>query len=967
MIHRLKHYSILFFFVLFLSFAQADQESLLDEMHDSVITVTLDFFKDSRVIEESLSIFPESFFLNELQFETDVDMQAQERDYILGFTQGVSISRKRLTEACLHIKMKNKFSQAELSLLKKQDGYQLTIKLESVWTFNKVLVQGLLRGAEKYRHLYLLEFGEPFDKAKHTHSIEKISDALKANGFFKSSVIDYLNYDSKTKTISVTLVIDSGYEFIISDVALKFTSSGQEDHITDVFKKKVCALFVPRLKGHSYTHELLIEQKKFLKQYFAKKGFLNARIAVDKEVRHDEESIFLSFTITLNQKKAITFFGNHFFSNSRLFDTIFAFGRSTALLPDSFLIQEIIDAYQKKGFWEIEVTTKQENKRNYFLIKEGARTIIKAVTIKGAENFNNKIMQSFFSSFLKQSFDEDYLRQALQKLANFYSSQGFLDCKISSQEYKKIEEPAVYEVCINLVEGTRRFLKSVSIENFPEFAKMDPFVCCNGKDAVPFDPNQIQVHRQWLMNYFQQKGFLYVDAKPEIDFKESDVRIIWKISGIDQVVKFGKIIVLGSTSFPFENIVRELSFKEGDVWQKQKLEDSLKRLRKMGIFETIYLSPNDISQQESHKAIIIKLLQDEPFEIRLRAGFQQVSKTLLEFRKGTTYKFGGTALYKNPFNAGDYFCIDTDFTRFYRNISVEYQRPWFFSMPLNTVIKGYSNKYIQPVHIGSDKPLYQAIQQGFLFGVNRCCSSVNFGVNIGVEVMETNKLSIEMARAINFETVLVDKQVPYIYTEPDIVVDFLDNDVNPTYGTLTVFSCQIMAPLRRVSTTFFKFLFEHSVFFPLSWISSVVAMRFRAGHIFNQDFPNIMPPLRFFIGGQNSLRSYDQDFGPPLGSFMYKGKRILVPQGGKSLFNMNFELRFPLFWSIGAVLFQDIGFLADRSFTEVVKSHFLAGTGFGIRYYTPIGPVRFDLGWKWKKHVPEESWYAWFLTLGHAF
>jgi outer membrane protein assembly factor BamA len=362
------------------------------------------------------------------------------------------------------------------------------------------------------------------------------------------------------------------------------------------------------------------------------------------------------------------------------------------------------------------------------------------------------------------------------------------------------------------------------------------------------------------------------------------------------------------------------------------------------------------------------LLEDDPFEVRVRAGFQQVSKTLLEFRKGTTYKLGGTFLYKNPFNAGDFFCIDTDFTRFYRNVSVEYQRPWFFSMPLNTVVKGYSNKYIQPVFIGSDKPLYQAIQQGFLLGVNRCCCHVNFGCNIGLEIMETNDLSVEMAQAINFITTLIDKKVPYLYTEPNMVIDYLDNDLNPTTGTLTALSCRAMIPLRSISTSYFKVLFEQSIFLPIPWISSVFGFRFRAGHIFNQDFNNIMPPERFFLGGQNSLRSYEQDKGPPLGSFVEKnGKRVLVPQGGKSMFNMNLELRFPLVWQIGGVIFQDLGFLADHSLTEVIKSHLIAGTGFGLRCYTPVGPLRFDIGWKWKKFEPEESRYAWFLTLGHAF
>lgn len=973
----MKHFNLILLFIFFNIFLLQGSENFLEVIQqkiggslllDDSITLTLDFNGDDQDYKTLLKDLPESFIVKNITFTCDVYIDDFERDYILGFTQESVVSIQNLIDAFSHLKMKNKFSQLNVEFEPCEDGIIIHCDLIGLWTFNKVVIQGLLNGGQKYSHYYLLEFGELFDNEKHNHSIEKIKEILKSEGYCNNNILDYLQYDQKTKTVTVILVIDMGYKFVIDEVTLHVTSSDSDANSESLLTKKLEKFFVPRLKGLYYNQILLNNETNFLKNYLAKKGYLNPRIKLVKDFDVHRDALSLSFTITVNQKKSFSFFGNHFFSNKELFDLIFAYGRSVAHLPDSFLSQEIIDVYQKKGFWEIQVDCKHEEKRNFFLIKEGSRAVITALDIQGVVQGTMPVLRKYFSPLIKAAFDEDLVRQALQKVVNYYLKEGFLDIKIINQEYIPINNSKNYTLIITIHEGERRFVKSVMIDQFPDLAQQGPFGDMNGSSAIPFDINQIQVQRQWLMSYFQQQGYLYVDVVHEIQHEDNLVSIIWKISGIDRKVTFGKTIILGSHTFPFENILRELSFKEGDLWQKEKLENSIKKLQRLGIFEHIYMYPYNISQQEDQKIIFLKLLEDEPFEFRARAGFQQVSKTLLEFRKGTTYKLGGTMLYKNPFNVGDLFCVDTDFTRFYRNVFVEYRRPWIFSLPLNLIIRGYSNKYIQPVVMGSDKPLYQAIQQGFLISVNRCCGHVNFGCNVGLEIMETNHLSIDMARAINFESILIDKKVPYLYSEPNCVIDYLDNDVNPTTGFLTVVSCRAMMPLRSISTTYVKILIEESMFFPLNFISSVLGVRFRAGHIFNREFNNIMPPERFYLGGQNSLRSYEPDRGPPLGSFIEdNGKRVLAPQGGKSMVNMNFEIRFPLFWNIGGVVFQDFGVLADHSITEVIRSHLLAGTGFGLRYYTPVGPLRFDIGWKWKKYAPEEARYAWFLTLGHAF
>lgn len=618
---------------------------------------------------------------------------------------------------------------------------------------------------------------------------------------------------------------------------------------------------------------------------------------------------------------------------------------------------------KKKGFWQVQVEIKEEPERYFIVVNEGPRSLMRTVSFEGLLKSDQKKLEKLAAPLCNQLFDEDLLKKVIYDCQNYLLQQGYIHGKIVEQFYKP-ELDGSYCICMKVAEGERFFIQEIILPE--ECADIARLLFSYVAGCTPFDPTALLAQRQALLDYMHQRGYLYAQVNPAIIYEGNLVSIMWRITNADQPLRFGKIIVQGAARFPVEYVLRELDFKEGTIWQKEKIERAALQLRKLGIFDTIQVQPYNIAAMQLEKPIVITLQEDDPFEVRVRAGFQQVSKNLT-FRAGSTYKIGGTFLYKNPLNQADCLSADFDVTRFYQNFSLVYRRPWILGQPIATLFKVYNNKYIQPIVIGSDKPLYRAIQQGFLVALTRSWAFADFGINIGIEGMETNDLSIEMAQAINFEPVLIDRKFPYFFCEPNLVINYLDNQLNPTRGTLSVLSLKTMLPWKKGTVNFFKIIAEQSGFIPLG--SAVLGMRLRFGHIFNQDFKTIMPPERFYLGGYNSIRSYEPDFGPPLGSFInHHGKMQLVPQGGKTMVNANIELRFPLLYNIGAVIFQDLGTLIERSFTEVVRGNrLLAGTGFGLRYNTPVGPLRFDIGWKWRRRSPEDSIYAWFLTLGQAF
>jgi len=145
---------------------------------------------------------------------------------------------------------------------------------------------------------------------------------------------------------------------------------------------------------------------------------------------------------------------------------------------------------------------------------------------------------------------------------------------------------------------------------------------------------------------------------------------------------------------------------------------------------------------------------------------------------------------------------------------------------------------------------------------------------------------------------------------------------------------------------------------------------------------------RFTAGGDTSHRAYpldllgtacptqqsiDEGCRPTLIDILdSNGNHATAPLGGRSLFILNAEYRFPIAGPIGAQLFVDAG----NTFANTIRFGDLKyGVGTGLRYLSPVGPVRFDLGYKLHRQILRfqdgkpvyESPYAYFITLGYAF
>lgn len=966
---KITRYFVLFLFFLF-------QTSWLQSREIS-INCTADCSELERLL-------PSKIFIQSVDIQADYQVDKDELLYLIDITPMSHVAIKDIVQTVFYLKKKEAFSKIELCF--DDQEHSLVFKLDGLFIISSLQLHGSMIGKEKYKSSYIMDIGACFDQKKHDLSLKKIKDIFFQAGFFDAHIKDEVHFDPLTKTVKVDLDLFKGTQFSIGDCSFDIESVDDIDEKDmDLMKMQLARIFLKRFYTHKYTKDVIEKSMIHFKNYLDKQGFSQTVISYEESVDLENRQVNLKFYFSCDEKKEFIFWGNHFFTQENFLENILVYGKSSWHFPSAIISDEIESMYKFKGYWDIKASVKEEKGRTYCIIHEGKRALITKIECK--DNFcmsQQQLQKECFGSVHNKYFDRDIFSQSLHALKQLYMQHGFWDIKVVKEEFVQLKESSdnksvEYKMVLTLDEGEMRYLNSISIKGFPELLERKPFAQFMAmKEPVPFNYGWVAEQKNWLYTYFKDLGHTKVVIDCEYNNQGQYTDLVWTISLDEKQVYFGKFVIQGNSRIPFKYLQRELTMKQGDVWSKKKIDKSMQNLRELELFDTVYIYSHKEIDEQGQIPVGVKLIAADTYEIRTRIGGQQVGKDF-SLQQGFSYKVGGTFLFNNPFKYGDRIVAEADFTRFYGNLSVQYLMPWLFHRPIRSQIKIYDNSYLQPLYIGSDISIYSAYQKGILFGMQEKHDHCNLGMTLGIEFKGIQPASIpDIALSIDYNPELMHKQFAYAFVEPSFMLNYVDNILNPKQGWNGFISCMAMGDIVS-HTSFFKVLAEYSLYVPFT-PRTVFAVRSRIGHVFNQEYKNLMPIDRFYLGGANTIRGYDRDYCPPLGLLT---KPIPAPntglppaaddlwrfvnQGGRTMINCNFEIRFPIYGPVEGATFLDTGVLIKDS-VEDVPNNLLGGAGFGFRYNTPIGPLRFDLAFKLDRKYPEfESPYAWYLTLGQAF
>lgn len=862
--------------------------------------------------------------------------------YLLGFKAGDIVDNKVLKNAAFYLKQKKLFKNIRFKFKNfDSDSKKLKLYLNPSWRFMGLRVKGLYFWGVDMVYSYPLHIGFPFNLKKHSQFLKSLKYSFYKKGYLGINISSSLKRDIKKKEVRALVDVKLGKQFFLQDILFRVNDISIQKILTKKFN-------IISLKKR-FSFKLLKQINNFIKKTLAKKGYFASKVKIDVFKLDNSNRVNLVCIVDLGSFMNLNLIGNNFFSTSYIYKNIL---KKNLDFPLEVMISDLKGRYKKEGFFDIKVDIDLDAQS--LTVDEGQRYKIHKLKFNNVSLFSDKQLLKKFKPVLNSFYSKSSLDQIIDAISLDYLKQGYWDFYVADYHVEQEQDKNVLN--LTFYEGFRRILRSSQVENYPE-------IKLNNKYPTPFDLSLLSLQEREIVKFFNFRGVTNIKVKPKFkDGKEID--IVWHVDEKDRDFNIGKFVLNTNTGINFKNFKKEVEHVLKNRNKIKYLSSVFNRLKSLDSFE--YLNVNSLNSLDEfgNKPWVINGINTCKLELKTRLGFQKVNSfKLADIRNRSTYKLGGGFVIRNPLNKGDKFTFDSDFTIFYRHLTAQYSLPFLFDLPVRTIFRLSIDKFYQPLFKGSDNSLYKVSHQSAMSGLSYDFNDFTiFKLGQGFEFRRLSDVSLDSIDSLKISPILLNNRIPYLFAEPNYFFERIDNKLNPSKGFYTLISFKGIKALKDNNLSYARLLAEASAFIPLFKKNIICASRLRVGKIVAGKFEAVLPPERFYLGGANSLRSYPTDFAPPLVNVKLCDAPLEAPMGGDFMFNSNLELRFNLIKNFSVVLFQDLGLLSN----PYKKSGLLMANGFGLRYLTPVGPVRFDIGFRPKSNIIEKN-FAWFLTVGQAF
>ena len=591
-------------------------------------------------------------------------------------------------------------------------------------------------------------------------------------------------------------------------------------------------------------------------------------------------------------------------------------------------INRLREVYKDKGYYNAEVKEATEPLPNNevmltYTIDEHDKVYIEEIRFVGNKHFTGKqlrkIMETsekWFLSWITKAgvLDEKMLEFDIHKLTSFYHNQGYIKAKVG--EPKVVYDDALKGliVTIEIDEGPQYSVGEVVVEGELIKPADELLLRTNiGKSDV-FNREIVRNDILALRDVYADEGFAYAEVRPIIkeDGENHKARITYDISK-GQKVRFERITITGNTHTRDKVIRRELKVIEGEYFSGRKLKRSTANLQRLGFFEDVQIKTKKGSRDDLMKLDIdVKEKGTRTFSVG--AGYSAEYSGFVMFQVADENFFGyGQKLQATARLGG----TNTEF-------DIRFVEPWLFDKPLALGADIY--KFSQEYDDYSRDSLGLAVSLGFPLIFDYTRGNVRYGyddANISDVAGDASQSLKDMTgRNVTSSMTFTVKR------------DSRDKMWNTSKGSINEGLIQFAG--LGGDEKFTKYRARTAWFFPMFW-STVFMVQGRWGFI--QDRGKLSVFQKFFLGGINTVRGFDYNTISPVDPV--SGDYI----GGNKMMCYNVEYTFPLLKEQGitGLVFIDAGnvFSEDESWTF---SGIRRSAGGGVRWYSPIGPLRLEYG-----------------------
>jgi len=570
-------------------------------------------------------------------------------------------------------------------------------------------------------------------------------------------------------------------------------------------------------------------------------------------------------------------------------------------------------------------------------------------------------------------------------IASYYLLNGFQSAQVASP----VATPhpnGTLTVDFPITEGPQTLVSGVFVEGTEQVnpRKLPQLQLVRGQ---PLNP---QLERNDILNlqsFYADRGNAEVQVTPHVELSadKTEARVTYTIAEGPQI-DVGDVIVRGNTYTDSSVILRKAQLDKGDPFSYTALLESQRNLYRLGIFNRVDIQPETAGTSVSDRNVVISVEEGNDLTASGSTGF--VYDNALHH---LAPRFGAAVAHRNLFGTGRYLGFQGVYAPHVdREAYLTYQEPFIgpFNVPLNITVFQTDDATRQNARIRQRGTSIEASKVAF----ERTRWSVQYQYKISTCVPQprADDLCSQIQENIPVPTLprtLLNIQISSV--TPTFFWDRRDDIIDPHHGFFTSASVTYAFPLFAADANFFKEFAQGAWYLPVS-TRSVLALSTRVGLIqpLGTSERTRFVPLseRFLGGGESSDRAYPLDL---LGDLCFdpsetKNGRTCVPTlynlsgpdvtnprdfrlaplGGDGMLIMNAEYRFPFAGPVGGAVFTDIGNVFGASTIRFDDLRY--GVGVGVRYLSPVGPLRFDVGFPLMRRSYERP-LAYSVSLGLPF
>lgn len=849
-----------------------------------------------------------------------------------------------------------------------QDGVVIRFITKNRWFIGQVSVRGDISSPPntgQIENATRLDLGTAFNDTKMNDALSGVNRLLTANGLFRSTVHPVFDWDSQFQQVNIHFEVDSGPRARFARPVLVGDLKMDTDRIIRAtrFRRWLIRTWKP------VTQTRVRRGLDGVRSLYQKDQRLEAKVLMDP-LKYNLEENTATPTLHIDPGPRI---------QVRTVGLNLSQGRLQRLVPifeehavDDDLLREgarnLRQYLQSQGYFDADVEFKRQRVLNDqanidFLINAGPRHKLVHIGISGNRYFTTDVLRermflrtASFLQFPRGRFSENLLAQDEASIRSLYQSNGFRDVKVTHTiDDNYLGRTGDLAVFIKIDEGPQYSVASLQVDGIERLDRASILPLLSSVQGQPFSEYNVAIDRDAILNRYFENGFPNAgfewSSKPGAQPDTVDLR--YTITEGRQ--QFVRQVLFNPDALRHTKpalVYRNLQLNPGDPLSPKAITDTQRRLYNLGIFARVDAAIQDPDGETDKKYVLFDLEEARRYSIAIGVG--------AEFAR-----IGGC----------DY-CLDSPAgqTGFSPRISFAITRNNLWGIThrislrtrLSTLEKEALANYNWPHFRQNDNltvdftGLYLDSKDVRTFTYSRKEASAQLSQKVGKEFTFQYRFTYRLV-SVDQATLKVTPELIPLLSQPvrlgllgaSIIQDHRDDPIESHKGYFNTLEIGLAEHAFGSERNFLRFLARNSTYHPIgkrlvlarsTAFGNIQAFRY-AGNALDA----IPLPERFFGGGSSSDRGFPE---------FQSGPRDLetgFPIGGTALFFNQTELRFPLIGeNIGGVLFHDFGntFSSLSNFSFRVKQenlqdfdYMVHAVGFGIRYRTPIGPLRLDLAY----------------------